>query len=217
MQQATCAHSGASTGTSPQKFELNSSPSRRAVLGFAGGATVLALSGSGASAATPITNRWDELLARYEASANAASAYWEHTYQPQCERIDAMVGKMPSLWIEHRTASGECFRVNVDPLCTDPPQTFLVEERREVIRKWTEWSDRYRGIDRDPAFASVTVRMDELWAVEDSARTALMDEPAPTVRALAIKVKLAFANDEMWETDRDALLVDVARLTAVPS
>lgn len=211
MQQATHVHSDACTGTSPENL-ANVSHSRRALLGFAGvGALALA---APTAAKLPQVDRWEALRIRWESASEAADSFYERNYQPDRKRIDTLVGKTPPFWFEHTNQSGRTARYMVDPSVENAG--FITPICNDLHRKaadaWNEWRDRNIRAEAEPRWASISKRMDDLWGAEDTARKALFAEPAPHGAALALKVKLALGNDDLWDCDREALLADAQKM-----
>jgi hypothetical protein len=210
MQQATNAHSGAYTDTSPVNITNISSPSRRALLSFAGvGALALA---APIAAKIPQTSRWDTLRAQWNDAADAADQYWQIVYQPARERIEAFTGVTPPLHFRDN-ADGCEIHWKVHPHRRSPFGDPVLDKRHDdMADRWNEWMARSNEAERDPGWQQISENMDRLWEDEHRARNALINEPAPDGAALALKVQLALGNDELWDGDREALLADVSRM-----
>lgn len=214
MQQATIAHSGACTGTSPENVPIYSTPTRRALLGLAT-ATALIIAAPVASM-PPRHDRWTVLRANWEAASEIANSYYELVYKAEHERINAIIGKQPPLWFEYITKNGQVARYPVDPKSDGSgiyPPTYR-EIHRNAADAFNAWKDRYARADNDRRWKPVAERMDALWDAECQARKRLFAEPAPYAAALALKVQLALGDDELWDCDREALLADAKRLAA---
>jgi hypothetical protein len=209
MQQATCAHSGADTGTSPEKI-TNVSPSRRALLGFAGvGAIALA---APLAARIPVTSRWNILQKQWNDAAEAADQYWQHVYQPARKRIEAFTGATPDLYFLD-DSNGGGIRWKVHPRRRSPFGDPVLDKRHDdMADRWNEWMARSAEAERQPDWQNVSEHMDRLWDSEHLARNALVNEPAPDGAAFALKVQIAMGNDHVWDGDREALIADAARL-----
>lgn len=209
MQQATCAHSGADTGTSPENF-TNVSHSRRALFGFAGiGAIALA---APIAAKVPQTSRWDVLRKHWNDAAEAADQYWQNVYQPAVKRLEAFTGPTPALHFLD-SAEGCEIRWKVHPNKRSPFGHPSLDKRHDdMADRWNEWMARSAEAERQPGWQSASDNMDRLWGDEHRARNALVNEPAPDGQALALKLQLALGNDELWDADREALMADAARL-----
>ncbi|WP_288413099.1 hypothetical protein [uncultured Sphingomonas sp.] len=193
------------TGAPLRASEIN----RRGLLAGLTLAPALAVMPPAANAA----DRWEILHARFERAAEAALTFHETVYQVERERIDAMAGEQPPLWFEHTTRSGQTARFAVVPGKQFPFASPLLDRLHdEAAANWEAWRERDDRVERDPRWLAVDREMSRLWDVENDARVALMHEPAPHGRALALKVQLAIANDDLWDEDRVALLEDVRRM-----
>lgn len=209
MQQATHAHSGADTGTSPENIS-NVSHSRRAVLGFAG-VSALALAAP-IAAKLPAASRWETLRKQWNDAAETADQYWQSIYQPARKRIEAFTGATPALHFVD-DADGCAIHWKVHPRRRSPFGDPALDKRHDdMADRWNEWMSRSDQAERDPVWQHVSQNMDRLWDDEHRARNALVNEPAPDGAALALKVQLALGNDELWDGDREALFADAARL-----
>jgi len=193
------------TGAPTRASEIN----RRGLLAGLALAPALAAMPSAASAA----DRWDMLRAEFERAADTALTYHETVYQVERARVDAMAGEQPPLWFEHTARSGQTARFAVVPGKQFPFASPLLDRLHdEAAAKWEAWRERDDRAERDPRWLAVDAEMARLWDIENDARVALMHEPAPHGRALALKVQLAIANDDLWDEDRAALLEDVRRM-----
>ncbi len=208
MQQADCADSATVTCESPGKNEDIFHPSRRALFG---GIALAALAGAAPASATGAVRRWDMLYARYLAACDAAATYCEGDYKRAQEAFDAAVGPCPPMSFTEKTMGGGVGVVRIDPHL-DYLAVPVRKREHEMQQAYRAWRDRRQQVDADPEWQRIVHHADALWAVEDQARTALMNEPAPDAQALAIKVQLALANDELWDTDRTALIADAGRI-----
>lgn len=189
MQQATHAHSGATTGTSPANI-TNVSPSRRALLGFAGiGALALA---APLTAKLPASDRWDTFRLRWERASEAAANFHEFTYAPARERLEAFTGKSPPLHFDVTASNGQSVRHHVNSYTRSP---FYVphwnKQHDELADAWDAWMERAAEGEARDGWQSISEKMDDLWSQEDRARKAMINEPAPHAKALALKVQLA--------------------------
>lgn len=207
MQQATCAHSGADTGTSPGNFRQFSA-SRRGIIGaLAAAPLALAVAPAAATSASP----WANAEARYSAACNAASQYFEAVYQPLWKRFEEACGPQPPMFVDITFGNGSSRRYRFDPTTEWPPfQTY--DPGREAQRRYVEWSDRSRKLERDPAWSAASDELDRLYDEEYLARKALMATAAPDQRALAFKLRLALENDDFLSIDREHLLADATRI-----
>ena len=196
---------GAPSGAS----EIN----RRGILGFAAGAGAIALA-SPIAAMPSRADRWSALRLRYEQAAHVADDYWRRAYEPGMARLNVIDEEQPPLWFEHRATNGQVGRFRVDPKLTAPafPSPLLNDLHAAAATTWNEWYKRRCHAELETEWSGIAQRMDQLWSVEDAARSALMKEPAPNAAALALKVKLALDNDELWVSDRKALVADLERL-----
>lgn len=211
MQQATYAHSGVTPVTSSGNQNDISAPSRRALLGFAG-VSVLALAAP-IAAQLPQSDRWDALRLRWERASEAAAKYHERAYTPARDRLEAFTGKCPPLHFDVTALSGQSVRQKVHPRTRSP---FSVphwnKQHDELADAWDAWMKRSAEGEARDGWQAISEKMDDLWSEEDRARNAMINEPAPHAKALALKVQLALGNDDLWDGDREALLADAARL-----
>lgn len=210
MQQAIRANSATVTRESPGKNEDVFHPSRRALFG---GIALAVFASAAPAGAAEAVQRWDMLYAQYLAACDAAATYCEGEYKQARQAFDAAVGPCPPMTFAVKTMGGGAGVVRIDPhfdYLTVPVR----KREHEMQQAYRAWRDRRQQVDADPEWQRIGHYADALWAVEDQARTALMNEPAPDARALAIKVQLALANDELWDADRDALIADTARFAA---
>jgi hypothetical protein len=209
MQQATRVHSDACTGTSPEN-STNVSPSRRALLGFAG-ISAIALA-SPIVAELPHTGRWDALRKQWNRAADAADLYWQNVYQPARKRIETFTGLTPPLhFVDNAYGCG--IHCKVHPRRRSPFGDPALDRRHdEIADRWNEWMDRSAKAEKDPVWQRVSENMDRLWDDEHRARNALVKEPAPDATALALKLQLTLGSDELSDDDRAALLADAQRM-----
>lgn len=209
MQQATSANSGACTNTSPENF-ADAPHSRRSLLSFAGvGALALA---APIAAKIPKTSRWDVLRKQWDDANDVADGYWQDVYQPARKRIEAFTGAAPALHFLDN-ADGCEIHWKVHPRRRSPFKDPVLDKRHDdMADQWNEWRARSNEAERDPAWQHISENMDRLWDEEHRARNALVNEPAPDGTALALKIQLAFGNDEIWDGDREALLADASRM-----
>lgn len=215
MQQATCAHSGADTSTSPGNSSTFSAPSRRKFLAaLAIGPAASALSAVNAAAAD--TRPWDRKLAEYRAARGAADDFNESVYQPAWARLNKLAGKEPTLSFTHTARSGHVAtfrmtRANIDDYARNLAYGPLARPVRDA---WLVWEKRQERAERVVGWAAIVDRQDALDAVEYRTQAALIAEPAPDCEAVAIKLKVALerVSGELMDDDRNALLADLARL-----
>jgi len=212
MQQATSAHSGACTGTSPENVTEFPTPTRRALLGFAAGVGALALA-TPVAAKLPQVQRWEALRVRWENAAKTAEEYYDRTYKPALKRLEAFTGKCPPLHFDITAASGQSVRHKVHPRQRSPfsvPQ--WNQQHDEMADAFDLWMRRSAEAEAMHGWQAISATMDDLDSREYLARNAMVNEPAPHAKALALKVQLALGNDDLWDGDRAAILADAARM-----
>lgn len=206
MQQATCAHSGAATDTSPG-ISRQFSASRRGIIGaLAAAPLALAIAPAGATPASA----WARAEARYSAACKAASQYFEAVYQPLWKRFEEACGPQPPMLADITFGNGSTRQYRFDRTTEWPPSR-TYDPGRDAQRIYFEWSDRSRKLERDPAWSAASEELDRLYDMEYAARKALMATPAPDQRALAFKVRLALENEDFLSIDREHLLADATR------
>lgn len=158
-----------------------------------------------------VGNLWDRLRAAWETAVAAAEEYHAAHYTPARSRLDEAVGPLPPCTHVITATSGRACTYKIDINADWPPFPAFdpLREKQQALR---DWFARSAECERHPDWVEASRQMDALWEVEDAARSAMMTEPAPDGTAFALKVQLALGNDEMWDSDREALLSDLARL-----
>lgn len=184
-------------------------PSRRAMLGLAAGATVIALP-FGSSAAAPRVTRWHVLRAQYEAARDEAERFYQAKYKPAFERIKKVVGPCPPMICTIAMKNGGVIHVRITGDGDHPPFPAW-DKAREMDRQYAAWRDRNVKAEANPTWAAIQQMSERLDQAEDDARIAMMAEPAPDLAAMTYKLRLALSNDELWENERAALAADAAR------
>lgn len=213
MQRAAQAdstrHSEMSSGIAPGITA--SVPSRRAVFGMGAAGVALTLLPVAAGAAA-IPRRWDILRARYEAAVAAADFYNAGPYAKARDRLCTKLGDKPPTSYIIPTSDRKGIEVKIFREGDFPPFP-QYDRAREMQLALNAWMTRWLELEKEPWVEGPSTKMDKLYDKEAQAREALMEEPAPDATALAYKVHLALANEEIWANEREAITADAARLS----
>ena len=210
MQQATCAHSGADTGTSPGNFRSFFASRRSVLLGLAA-APAASVAIAAPAIASPQQAAWARAEAYHDATIARAKTYFETVYDPMWKEIDAKCGPQPPRFVEVFAKDGSSIRYPADEGIEYPP--FPTHDHcREAQRLRQEWYQRRIELENDPQRSAISDELDRLYEQEFAARTALINQPSPDAAAFATKVQLVLENEDIWDGERSALLADAARL-----
>lgn len=157
------------------------STTRRGMLTAAGATAVASVIG-GPALAGPAERPWDRLRREFEAARATVERYENATYLPAMQDFNRQGGEAP-------------------PFISDGPGRVAYELHcMRVERLW-----------ETTGFTAISDHMRALDDAEWRARQLMMAEPAPDAAALAFKVKLAFADAEIWENEGQAIRRDAAK------
>ncbi|MCI4653889.1 hypothetical protein [Sphingomonas aquatilis] len=207
MQQATCAHSGATTGASPgnsHPFSTN----RRGIIGaLAAAPLVFAVAPASAAPASD----WAKAEARYNAACKAACDYFEAVYDPMWKEIDAKSGPRPPRFVEVFAKDGASVKYPTTADVEYPPFPSY-DHCRAAQKLSSEWYEKRIALEAEPFRAAISDELDRLYEVEFAARKALMETRPPNQRAMALKIRLALEDGDFLPDDREHLLADASRI-----
>lgn len=162
----------------------------------------------------PEERLWNQRLAAYESAHAAMERYDTQFYAPAMKRFNGILGPRPKMRVVWNDRDGREHSEDVHPFHQYPRGLFY-DQHRACQAANQDYRSRWSALSDESWWTEVQTTMDNLDRVEGEARDALMECPSPHMAALAYKLRLALANEEMWACDREALDAESKRVCDV--